>query len=160
MKSLIAVAAVQHSSLAILALILAACSSMPDRIPWVYYADVQQGNIVGQYMIDRLQPGMEKNKVRIIMGTPLLTDTFNPNRWEYVHTTTPGDGSEPEYGRVTIIFKNDRLARIEGDMQPHNNQNELEEHPVQVIIVPPKPKKKGWFNRNQTPSAPVYLQSR
>ncbi|MEE4108553.1 MAG: outer membrane protein assembly factor BamE, partial [Halieaceae bacterium] len=48
--------------------------------PGVYKIDVEQGNLVDQKMIEQLQPGMSRRQVRFIMGSPLVEDTFNPNR--------------------------------------------------------------------------------
>jgi outer membrane protein assembly factor BamE len=85
--------------------------------PGVYRIDIQQGNIVTQEMIDQLKPGMTKRQVRFIMGTPLVVDTFEPERWDYVHTMAK-KGEEAKEERVSLYFDKDVLVRISGDFAP------------------------------------------
>jgi len=103
-----------------LALLLASCSGAPRleslRVPLVYRVDVQQGNVVTQEMLAQLEAGMDKNKVRYIMGTSLLADVFHQDRWDYVYTQQNG-GDTPAERRVSLYFENDRLARIDGDVK-------------------------------------------
>lgn len=74
------------NSLALAGLLaLAGCS-----FPGVYKIDIQQGNVVTQDMIDQLRPGMTRRQVRFIMGNPLIQDTFNTNRWDYLYSLQPG----------------------------------------------------------------------
>jgi len=85
--------------------------------PGVYKMDVAQGNEVTQEMVDQLRPGMTQSQVRYVMGTPLLTDTFNQNRWDYVYQMVEED-ERTEKRRVTLYFENNRLVRLEGDLRP------------------------------------------
>ena len=89
---------------------------LPD-IPGVYRIDIQQGNIIDREMVDQLEIGMERSKVRFILGTPLLADPFNQDRWDYVYSLRRGSGEEVRQ-RVTVYFADDRLVRIE-DMLHH-----------------------------------------
>ena len=84
-----------------------------------------------------LQPGMEANQVRFVLGSPVLIDVFHPDRWDYVYSDTQGKG-EPEEYRLTIFFENDRLARVEGDFQPRPLSNELVPNAETLISVPPR----------------------
>ena len=85
--------------------------------PGVYKIEIPQGNIVNQQMVDKLQPGMTKRQVRFVMGTPLIADTFEPNRWDYLRSLDKrGKGRTQE--RVSLYFENDLLVRIEGDLAP------------------------------------------
>ena len=95
-----------------LALLCAGC-----EFPGIYKIDIEQGNIVTQKMVDQLQPGMTKSQVRYIMGTPLLKDTFHPNRWDYVHTMQR-DGEKRTEKRLTLYFKDGKLAYFTGDFLP------------------------------------------
>ncbi len=92
---------------------LAGCS-----FPGVYKVDIQQGNVVTQDMIDQLRPGMTHRQVRFIMGSPMITDTFHPNRWDYLYSYQAG-GSQRLQERVSLVFDaNDRLAGLAGDFMP------------------------------------------
>ena len=78
--------------------------------------DIQQGNYVDQAMIDKLKPEMTRSQVRFILGTPLVSDVFHPNRWDYVFMTGHAGKVEPER-KITVVFDGDKLKRIEGDVQ-------------------------------------------
>ena len=91
--------------------------------PGVYKIDIQQGNIVTQEMIDQLSPGMTRRQMRFIMGTPLIKDTFNQDRWDYVYSMHTGEG-EHIYEKVTLFFEGDNLAGFSGDYVP-NTANQI-----------------------------------
>ena len=91
---------------------LCACS-----FPGVYKINVEQGNIVTQEMIDQLKPGMNRRQVRFILGTPLVEDTFNQNRWDYLYVKRNGDKVLSQ-SRLTVEFEGDALASVSGDMVP------------------------------------------
>ena len=92
---------------------VAACTG--EHIPFVYKVDIDQGNIVNQDMLDQLEPGMDKARVRYIMGSPMLVDVFHKDRWDYIYLRRPGRG-KPEKRRITLYFENDQLAHIDGDV--------------------------------------------
>lgn len=106
--------------IAIAALLLAGCSSqflptLPGLRP--YKMDIQQGNVVTQEMIAKVQPGMTRSQVRFALGTPLVVDPFRSDRWDYVYFYQKG-GVTTEQRRIAVIFKDDRLDRIDGDVVP------------------------------------------
>src|SRR5688572_17692264 len=72
----------------------------------------QQGNLLPKAKIDRLKIGMSKNDIAILMGTSLLSPTFNNDRWEYAYTWRRGRGYII-MSTVTLYFHQDRLIRIE-----------------------------------------------
>jgi outer membrane protein assembly factor BamE len=79
--------------------------------------DIQQGNLVTQEMLDQLQLNMPANKVRFIMGTPLVIDTFHQNRWDYMYILQPAY-KKSQQRRITLLFDdNQRLQKIEGDVK-------------------------------------------
>lgn len=94
---------------------LAGCS--PDRLPFVYRPDVQQGVILTQEMVDQLRAGMSRRQVQFILGTPPVVDTFHPDRWDYIEGHKPGRG-EFRAKRLTVFFEGDRLAAVQGDFTP------------------------------------------
>lgn len=96
-------------------LLLSGCTNW--EFPWVYRIDVDQGNIITQEKVNQLKPGMSREQVRFVMGSPLLADTFNENRWDYVYTLRDGEGKNTEQ-RLTVIFVNDQLARLSGTLMP------------------------------------------
>lgn len=102
---------------------LSGCSgiSMPSfsmpRLPSIHKFDIQQGNVITQEMIDQLKPGMTKSQVRFIMGTPLVADTFNEDRWDYYYSLVPAEGEEVRE-RVAILFQDEKLVGFHGDFIP------------------------------------------
>lgn len=91
-----------------------------------YHMDVQQGNVVTPEMLDQLRPGMTRSQVRFVLGTPLIADPFHPERWDYFYSYRKGAGKEPETRRLTVIFKDDLLVSIEGDVVPRSPQETAE----------------------------------
>ena len=100
-------------SLLLVAGMLAACSIVDKVTP--YKMDIQQGNVVTQEMVSKLKPGMTKAQVRFIMGTPLITDAFHTSRWDYVYRFQKA-GTLTEERRVTLLFENDTLKQVGGDV--------------------------------------------
>src|SRR5690606_12000822 len=96
---------------------LAGCSVPRLQFPGVYKIDIQQGNIITQEMIDQLRPGMTKRQVIFVMGTPLVRDPFDQDRWDYVYSYQPGGGVRGQE-RVTMYFENDMLTHFTGDFKP------------------------------------------
>ena len=94
---------------------LSACSAV--GFPGVYRIDVEQGNIVTQEMADQLKPGMSKRQVRFILGTPLIEDSFNHNRWDYKYVKRNGLDVLDE-SRLTVVFEEDSLVEVDGDYLP------------------------------------------
>ncbi len=74
--------------------------------------EIQQGNILDPEAVAQLQLGMTKKQVIFIMGTPLLTDPFHHNRWDYVYLLKRSDRSREEE-RLSLFFDGDTLSRIE-----------------------------------------------
>lgn len=103
---------------AIAVLALGACSSLPvPQFPGVYKIDIAQGNIITQEMIDQLEPGMTRRQVIYVMGTPLVRDPYNQNRWDYIFNYQPG-GGERGQERISLHFENDALVSFDGDFEP------------------------------------------
>lgn len=73
---------------------------------------VQQGNLMSQQKLDRLRIGMSKNDVAIIMGTSLLSPTFNNSRWDYAYTWRRGNGTLV-VRNTSLYFAGEALSRIE-----------------------------------------------
>jgi outer membrane protein assembly factor BamE len=94
---------------------LSACSFV--GFPGVYKIDVEQGNIVDQDMADQLKPGMSRRQVRFILGTPLVEDTFNQDRWDYLYVLRNGPDVLDE-ARISVVFEGDTLVTVSGDYLP------------------------------------------
>lgn len=82
-----------------------------------YKVSVVQGNFVSREQVEALQPGMSRQQVREILGTPLVTSLFHANRWEYVFTLKK-PGEDVQTRKLTVFFDGDVFARSEGDDMP------------------------------------------
>ncbi len=100
------------NTLVILSMVLMLGACVPS-----YRADVQQGNVVTAEMASALKIGMTKRQVRYALGTPLIADAFHKDRWDYVYSLQKGRGNRSQQ-RLTVIFQNDALVAIEGDLAP------------------------------------------
>jgi outer membrane protein assembly factor BamE len=109
----------------VLSLLVSACSSpLPSIKP--YKMPIQQGNLVTSKMMMQLKPGMTKTQVRFVMGTPLISDSFHKDQWDYFYQMEK-DGAIVEKRRVSLMFEKDLLAKVKGDVIPAS-QNKNEEY--------------------------------
>ena len=76
-------------SLLVPTLALSGCSGI--GFPGVYLINIDQGNIVDQEMVDQLKPEMTRRQVRFLLGTPIVEDTFNNDRWDYIRLVRRGN---------------------------------------------------------------------
>jgi outer membrane protein assembly factor BamE len=79
----------------------------------VYRVAVQQGNFLDARQVSQLQDGMTRSQVRFLLGTPMLPDAFDNDRWDYLYYLKLGRGGVTEQRRLTVFFEDDRVARIE-----------------------------------------------
>ena len=113
-------------------------SAIPEalgRTSLMYKPDIQQGNVLQQKDINRLQLGMTKNQVKFIMGTPMLVDTFHLERWDYLYLLN-APGKKPVRERVTLFFEDDSLIQIAGDLYPNPEADESPDEEGTIFSVP------------------------
>jgi outer membrane protein assembly factor BamE len=109
------------SALLALTLASAGCSSI-QADQWLgaitpYRVDVMQGNVITQELAARVKPGMSREQVRDLLGSPLLTSAFHADRWDYVFTMRR-QGIEPQRRSVVAHFKGDVLDRLDSPELP------------------------------------------
>ncbi len=137
--------------------LLAGCSSVP-RIVNEYKIDVQQGNVLSQEMVSQLRPGLSKDQVRFILGTPMLQDMFHANRWDYVYSLKKGSTGEVELRKFSTFFDaNNRLVRVAGDVTAataedtskagESRMREIDLGSISADAVAPPPEEQGFFSR-------------
>ena len=106
----------------IYSILILLCLSLISSCSWIQFPSihkvtVQQGNIVNQEMVSKLQIGMTMSQVQYILGTPLTTDTFDNSRWDYFYSRVDpkGKGSERQ---LQLSFDNEGLLQsVSGDFQ-------------------------------------------
>lgn len=80
-----------------------------------YRIEIQQGNYVTQEMVVQLKPGLTRDQVRYVLGTPLLNDIFHEERWDYVFVRQRANSRDVEYRRIAVFFEDGKLKRVDGD---------------------------------------------
>ncbi|HRE16683.1 MAG TPA: outer membrane protein assembly factor BamE [Rhodocyclaceae bacterium] len=136
---------------------LSACSYVP-RIVTEYRIDIQQGNVITQEMVSQLKPGQTRDQVRFVLGTPMLTDVFHADRWDYLYRYQNGRTGAVEQRRFSVFFDKDgRLERATGDLQvasaaelnaPASTMQVIDLGSVPADGKPlPPPEEKGFFGR-------------
>jgi len=140
-------------------IVLAGCANLQNADNFLgvvtpYRVEVVQGNVVTKEQAALIKPGMTRNQVRDILGSPLLTDLFHADRWDYVFTIRR-QGTEPQLRRIVVLFEGDRLksmdaggdlpgerefvASIDSARSPRSLPTlALNEDQVKALPVPPK----------------------
>jgi outer membrane protein assembly factor BamE len=119
-----------------------------------YRIDIVQGNVVTKEQLALVRPGMSRTQVRDVLGSPLVTDVFHVDRWDYVFTIRR-PGTQPQLRSVVAFFVGDRLLRVDAPELPSEREfvasisrtsasgksPQLELTPEQraALPVPPKP---------------------
>jgi outer membrane protein assembly factor BamE len=83
-----------------------------------YRPDMVQGNFISKEQLERLKLGMDREEVKVVLGTPLITSVMHPNRWDYVFAFKRGDTQLVEQRQVTLVFEKDLLKKINADDLP------------------------------------------
>ena len=79
----------------------------------VYRMDVQQGNLLDAEDVDQVEVGMTRSQVRFLLGTPMVTDTFDKDRWDYVYSLRRGHERQVTRRHLVVWFDGDKVTRIE-----------------------------------------------
>ena len=87
------------------------------RIPRVFKISVQQGNVITQQMVDKLEPGMTRRQVIFVLGQPVVSNPFRQDTWDYVYWFKAPD-HDPIVNHLTLHFDDDVLTSFTGDLKP------------------------------------------
>ena len=79
----------------------------------VYRMDIQQGNLLDLDQIEQLEVGMTRSQVRFLLGTPMVIDSFDADRWDYVYSLQRGRSRQVTRRHLIVWFEGDTVTRIE-----------------------------------------------
>ena len=79
----------------------------------VYRMDIQQGNYLDGHDVRQLKVGMTRVQVRYLLGTPMVKDVFDHDRWDYVYYFKRGYVDKPIESRVTVFFHGNKVSRFQ-----------------------------------------------
>lgn len=95
----------------------------------VYRMNIQQGNFLEPRAISQLQVGMTRSQVRYLLGTPMVPDAFDKDRWDYLYYLKKGRLRAPEQRHLIVYFQEEKVTRFDskdvGPMPP------AEERPIE-----------------------------
>jgi outer membrane protein assembly factor BamE len=100
-----------------LRLLAALCAGVVLLGACVYRIDIQQGNLLRDSDIDRVQVGMTRSQVQFLLGTPMVADSFHRDRWDYAYYFRHGHSRETQHRWVIVFFENERVAKIEKNVE-------------------------------------------
>lgn len=83
----------------------------------VYRPEIHQGQVVKIEDVEKITQGMSPDEVRDILGTPLVNDAFNEDRWDFVYNSIDRSRTPTEISVVSIFFKNGVVDKIESRTQ-------------------------------------------
>jgi outer membrane protein assembly factor BamE len=79
----------------------------------VYRQNIQQGNFLEGRTVNQLQVGMTRSQVRYLLGTPMVPDAFDKERWDYLYYFKKGRWKRPEERHLIVFFKEDKVEKFE-----------------------------------------------
>jgi len=83
----------------------------------VFRIDIQQGNLLEEEDVARVEVGMTRSQVQFVLGTPMIADSFHRDRWDYAYYLRRGRSPDVTRRWVVVYFENDRVTRIERDVE-------------------------------------------
>ncbi len=169
--------AVLWAGAALVAAGLAGCGSFQSfnlvNVFRPYRVEIVQGNVVTKERAERVEPGMSRAQVRDILGTPLLTDIFHANRWDYTFMLNR-PGTPTQLRVVVAYFEDDKLTRLDAPDLPteaeflnlikvYRPRNDvpvlaLTEEQIKALPVPPRPAPAASAPEGPTRSYPPLEQ--
>jgi outer membrane protein assembly factor BamE len=134
---------IKWALLAVVVSFVAACS--------IYKPDITQGNIITNEQVSELKLGMSRQQVQQILGSPLLQDTFNTNRWDYVYRFLKGNGSLEQRVMTVFFDANGKLERWSGLVAPEQKDISLKPlSPAKTLAI---------FSPSATPASTASLSA-
>lgn len=79
----------------------------------VYRMSIQQGNFLEARTVDQLQTGMTRSQVRYLLGTPMVPDVFDKERWDYLYFFKKGRLRKPEERHLIVYFHEDKVEKFD-----------------------------------------------
>ena len=100
-------------AIALAASTLSGCARMRNFSLKPYKINIQQGNYLEEKDVEQIEPGMTRSQVRFLLGTPMVEDLFNDNRWDYVYYLKVGRTGQVFRRHFIVWFEGDEATRLE-----------------------------------------------
>ena len=121
----------------------------------VYRMSIQQGNYLVTDSVSQLKEGMTRSQVRFLLGTPMVPDAFNDERWDYFYFYSSKYFKEPQKRRLTVFFEDEKVARYENQGVPTQTDLDQLERDFKKAQAANQKKKTLWqrlFGRETQPA--------
>lgn len=116
----------------------------------VYRPNIQQGNLLEAEDVDQVTVGMTRSQVRYVLGTPMVSDPFHPDRWDYVYSLKVGRTRKADTAHLVVHFADDKVTRVERLEAPRprpapkatggeKKDDAVREPPSEPSVPPPQP---------------------
>ena len=115
----------------------------------VYKMNIQQGNYLVAESVSQLKEGMTRSQVRFLLGTPMVPDAFDDDRWDYYYFFSSQKFKEPLKRRLTVYFEDDKVQRFENLGVPTEADLAQLERDLRKAMA--ETKGKGKKNKNSAP---------
>lgn len=105
----------------------------------VYRPTIQQGNLLKTEDVDQVTVGMTRSQVRYLLGTPMVADPFDPQRWDYIYTLQRGRERHRDRAHYIVHFEGDKVSRVEKPGRPVLPQGNEQQQKTPVEGPAPAP---------------------
>lgn len=108
----------------------------------LYRMPIQQGNVLNPDQVKQLEPGMTRSQVMFLLGTPMVPNGFNTDRWDYYYFVDAGRRFKPETKRLVVWFKDEKVDHFEGDAAaaPATPPADIPPEPAPAPVGPTPPR--------------------
>jgi outer membrane protein assembly factor BamE len=105
----------------------------------VYRMSIVQGNFLEGKTIDQVKVGMTRAQVRYLLGTPMVPDSFDKERWDYLLYFKQGHLKTPQEWHAIVYFQDEKVSKVDrgtatdaalGGLQPAEKEEKAKEAPV------------------------------
>jgi outer membrane protein assembly factor BamE len=105
----------------------------------IYRPNIQQGNLLSTEDVDKVTVGMTRSQVRYLLGTPMVSDPFAPQRWDYVYRLTHGRPRRTDSAHFIVRFEGDTVVAVEKVDAPEPRVEDDAPPPTPPVISEPQP---------------------
>jgi outer membrane protein assembly factor BamE len=122
----------------------------------VYRMSIQQGNYLVTDSVSQLKEGMTRSQVRFLLGTPMVPDAFDDDRWDYYYFFSSRHIKHPLKRRLTVYFQDEKVQRYENQGVPTQADLEQIERDLKRAVAETKARDhrgfwKRLFSRDKAP---------
>ena len=83
-----------------------------EQWPFVYKVAIAQGNVIDPKKMKEVKVGMKREQVAYLLGSPVLMNPLQSNRWDYYYAYTPEHGKSKR-SNLVLHFENNQLVAFE-----------------------------------------------